>query len=275
MFKKSSLGRGLDALLAKPTESTQSLAVSLIVAAGYQPRQHFDAASLADLAASIQSKGILQPLLVRPVGNQYEIVAGERRWRAAQMVGLSEVPVIIRELADYEALEIAIIENLQRENLGPLEEAQAYRALENQQRSAEQIAEAVGKSVSAVKNTLRLLNLPAEVQQALNDNQITAGHARALLSLPEADRLWGLEQVLSRGLNVRQAEVLKREKAQLHSVETAKKEPYQHLELELTRFLGVKVRLQGKAERGRLELSYSSAEELQSLLDRLGYQDLG
>ncbi len=283
MSKKSSLGRGLDALLSRPsgaiavpltTSSPQSLKVDQIVQAAYQPRQIFAPEALAELAQSIRHKGVLQPLLVRPRGEHFEIVAGERRWRAAQLAGLSEVPVIIRDLADRDALEIAIVENLQREDLGPLEEARAYQTLTDQGHSQEEVAQAVGKGRSTVANALRLLSLPPAALSALERGDISAGHARAVLAMPEADRDWALEQILTRHLNVRGAEALKREDRQTAptTLKASAPRPWKQLELSLSRRTGTKVKIMGQ-DRGHLELSYGSREELGRLLELLGYSE--
>ncbi|GAA4006275.1 ParB/RepB/Spo0J family partition protein ParB [Deinococcus rubellus] len=280
MSKKSSLGRGLDALLSRPVSaaplSAQSLKIEQIVQAAYQPRQVFVPESLAELAQSIRDKGVLQPLLVRPRGEHFEIVAGERRWRAAQLAGLSEVPVIIRDLADREALEIAIVENLQREDLGPLEEARAYQTLLDQGHNQEGVAKAVGKGRSTVANALRLLSLPPEALAALENGEISAGHARAVLALPEVDRAWALSEIRTRHLNVRGAEALKREERRRGGesvpIKVNPPRPWRQVELALSRRTGTKVKITGD-DKGRLELSYSSREELDRILDVLGYTE--
>lgn len=280
MSKKSSLGRGLDALLSRPASaaplSAQSLKIEQIVQAAYQPRQVFVPESLAELAQSIRDKGVLQPLLVRPRGEHFEIVAGERRWRAAQLAGLSEVPVIIRDLADRDALEIAIVENLQREDLGPLEEARAYQTLLDQGHNQEGVAKAVGKGRSTVANALRLLSLPPEALAALENGEISAGHARAVLALPEMDRAWALSEILTRHLNVRGAEALKREErsraGESAPIKVNPPRPWRQVELALSRRTGTKVKITGD-DKGRLELSYSSREELDRILDVLGYTE--
>ncbi|MFB9991676.1 ParB/RepB/Spo0J family partition protein ParB [Deinococcus oregonensis] len=281
MSKKSSLGRGLDALLGKPQAEissltgVQTLRLDRIVQAAYQPRQVFAAEGLAELAQSIREKGVLQPLLVRPRGDAFEIVAGERRWRASQLAGLTELPVIIRDLADREALEIAIVENLQREDLGPLEEARAYQALLDHGLNQEGVAQAVGKGRSTVSNALRLLTLNDAALRALDSGEITASHARAILAQPAKDRDWALEQIVSRGLNVRDAEALKREtRAEKPAVHTpiAVNPPrtYRQLELDLSRRTGTRVRITGE-EKGRVELNYGSREELDRILGLLGF----
>ncbi|WP_291423641.1 ParB/RepB/Spo0J family partition protein ParB [Deinococcus sp.] len=276
MSKKSSLGRGLDALLSKKTEEgagtqVQTIRIDRITQAGYQPRQVFGPEALAELAQSIREKGVLQPLLVRPRGDGFEIVAGERRWRASQLAGLTELPVIVRDLGDREALEIAIIENLQREDLGPLEEAQAYQALMDHGLNQEGVARAVGKGRSTVTNALRLLSLPANILRALDSGEITAGHARAILTQPEKDRDWALEQITKGQLNVREAEALKRESRGAAPVKVNPPRTYRQLELDLSRRTGTKVRITGE-DKGRVELNYASREELDRLLQLLGYE---
>ncbi|AZI42883.1 ParB/RepB/Spo0J family partition protein [Deinococcus psychrotolerans] len=277
MPKKSSLGRGLDALLSRPANAlsaSQNLKIDQIVQAAYQPRQVFVPESLAELAQSIRDKGVLQPLLVRPRGEHFEIVAGERRWRAAQLAGLTEVPVMIRDLADRDALEIAIVENLQREDLGPLEEARAYQTLLDQGLNQEGVAKAVGKGRSTVANALRLLSLPPEALVALENGEISAGHARAVLAMPEADRLWALNEILSRHLNVRGAEALKREErgraGESRPIKVNPPRPWRQVELSLSRRTGTKVKITGD-DKGRLELNYGSRDELERLLELLGY----
>ncbi|GHF59189.1 ParB family chromosome partitioning protein [Deinococcus metalli] len=275
MSKKSSLGRGLDALLARPAaEATgpqvQTLKIDRIVQAAYQPRQVFESGALAELAQSIREKGVLQPLLVRPRGDAFEIVAGERRWRASQLAGLTELPVIIRDLADRDALEIAIVENLQREDLGPLEEARAYQALLDHGLNQEGVAQAVGKGRSTVANALRLLSLPAPALGALEAGEISAGHARAILAQPEGDRLWALEQIRARSLNVRESEGLKREARTPQPVKVNPPRAYRQVELDLSRRTGTRVKIIG-ADKGRVELNYASREELDRILELLGY----
>ena len=278
MSKKSSLGRGLDALMGKPAEAftsnliPQTLPLECLIPSPYQPRAHFEPGALADLASSIREKGVLQPLLVRKIGEKYEIVAGERRWRASSLAGLLEVPVVVRELSNTDALEIAIIENLQREDLGPVEEARAFARLLEQGRSQDEVAAAVGKGRSTIANALRLLALPMDALSALENGDITAGHARAILAQPEEDRLWALTQILNGGLNVRQAEGLSRERTFPTRVNASLERPFAPLELDLSRTLGTKVRIAGSDKKGKLELSYGSSEELQGLLDKLGYE---
>jgi len=248
----------------------QTVRVDRIVQAAYQPRQVFEPGALAELAQSIREKGVLQPLLVRPRGENFEIVAGERRWRASQLAGLSEVPALIRDLGDREALEIAIIENLQREDLGPLEEARAYQALLDQGLNQEGVAQAVGKGRSTVSNALRLLSLPETALRALEAGEISAGHARAVLAQPEGDRGWALDQIRSRRLSVREAEALRREARAQAPIAVNPPRAYRQVELDLSRRTGTKVRITGE-DRGRVELNYASREELDRILDLLGY----
>lgn len=282
--RKPSLGRGLDALLGRKEKGSagidkggrgvQLLPAARVTQAAYQPRQSFEPDALAELAQSIREKGILQPLLVRPRGDGFEIVAGERRWRAAQLAGVDELPVIIQDLSDREALEIAIIENLQREDLGPIEEARAYRALMEHGLNQEGIAQAVGKGRSTITNALRLLSLPEAALAALEAGEISAGHARAILSQPEEYRLWALEQIRRQGLNVRQAEALRRtppsETAATKAAPAAPR-PFKQIEVDLSRRTGTRVKITGE-DKGRIELSYGSREELERLLELLGYE---
>lgn len=267
--KRSGLGRGLDALLPRPESGIKQLPLGELSVSPFQPRKRISPETIAELAQSIAEKGILQPLVVRPVASGYEIVAGERRFRAAQQLGLATVPAVVRQLSDQETLEIAIIENLQREELTPLEEARAFKQLMAFGLSQEQVAKAVGKSRSAVANTLRLLNLPEPALAALEAGQITAGHARAILAQPASAQLWALEQILARGLTVRQAEQLRRPTPRAPAARS--RPQLEQLETELARQLGTKVRLTGE-EQGRLELYFYSREELSRLLELLGYR---
>ncbi|WP_038055025.1 ParB/RepB/Spo0J family partition protein [Thermus amyloliquefaciens] len=265
--KASGLGRGLEALLPKGTGGVVRLPLSAIRPNPHQPRRRFSQEGLEELAASIREKGLLQPLLVRPKGEGYELVAGERRLRAAELAGLREVPVVIRDLTDQEAMEVALVENLQREDLTPLEEARGYQALLDLGLTQEEVARRVGKARSTVANALRLLHLPEEVLQALEEGRISAGHARALLMLEPEDRLWGLREILDKGLSVRQAEALRE---RLVRGERKVQEP-SPLSLELSRHLGLPVRVVG-GRKGKVVIHYRSLEELEALLARLGYQ---
>ena len=265
--KARGLGRGLDALLPKVEQGAQRLDVAQLKPSSLQPRKTFDAAALAELSASIKEKGVLQPILVRPKGGYFEIVAGERRYQAARQAGLTVVPVQVRELSDQEALELAIIENLQRENLNPLEEAEAFRQLMEFGLNQEDVSQAVGKSRSTIANSLRLLSLPELARKALAEGHISAGHGRAILAMPEEDRDWAVARIVEKSLSVRQAEVLKR----LPPRRQSRQSVYAGLEEELTRFAGTKVSIKG-GKRGRLELHFHSEDELARLLEMLGYQ---
>lgn len=266
--KPRGLGRGLDSLLPKAERSPQTLPLSRLQPAAGQPRKAFDPAAIAELSASIAEKGVLQPLLVRPVGDQFEIVAGERRYRAAKEAGLSEVPVVVRELDDQAALEIAIVENLQREDLNPVEEAKAFQQLLDFGANQEEVGKAVGKSRSAIANSLRLLALPPQALSALESGKITAGHARAILAQAEVDREWALEAIIARQLTVREAEKLKRQPG--NRPRNVSDGRYRQLEDELARHAGTRVRISG-GKRGRIELHFHSEDELQRLLELLGY----
>jgi ParB family chromosome partitioning protein len=213
MSKAKGLGRGLDALLGAdeaPKDALATLAVGQIRPGRYQPRTRMDRAALAELSASIKSQGLMQPLLVRPVdGGRYELIAGERRWRAAQMAGLAEVPALVREVPDESALAMSLIENIQRENLNPMEEAAGLQRLIDEFRMThEQAADAVGRSRSATTNLLRLLKLPKPIQAMVMDGALEMGHARALLTLDAARQIEAANRIAARGLSVREAEAL-------------------------------------------------------------------
>jgi ParB family chromosome partitioning protein len=240
----------------------------------FQPRHHFGEEELEGLAQSIREKGIVQPLLVRPVGDalsgsgsDFELIAGERRWRAAQRVGLHEVPVMIRAFADSEALEIALVENLQREDLSPLEEAEAYsRLMREFDRSQASLAEAVGKSRSHVANTLRLLSLPPLVRRHLEEGALSAGHARALLGAPDPALL--APEIVRRGLNVRATEALVRRRAAQPRTPAPRRRDADAtaLETELGAALGLRVTLAAKRRGGSLTLHYTSLDQLDRIL---------
>jgi ParB family chromosome partitioning protein len=215
MDKRPALGKGLSALIPDvpdPRASPAEVDIDRLSPNAFQPRGHVDDERLDDLARSIKANGIIQPIVVRRVGDRFQIIAGERRWRAAQRVGLHEVPVVVRRLGDSDALEIALVENLQREDLSSLEEAEAYSRLTREfGRSQAGLAEAVGKSRSHVANTLRLLGLPAPVRKSLEEGALSAGHARALLGASDPAAL--AVEVMRRGLNVRATETLVRRRA--------------------------------------------------------------
>ncbi|WP_026195687.1 ParB/RepB/Spo0J family partition protein [Verrucomicrobium sp. 3C] len=285
------LGRGLDVLLARSSvvapesdrasgERIENLPVDRLVSSPYQPRKTFTEEALEELAGSIRERGILQPLIVRRAGEKYEIIAGERRWRAAMRAGLSEVPAIVRPASDQEMLELALVENLQRSDLPILEEARGYALLQERfSLTQEAIAQKVGKDRSTVANALRLLSLENEVQELLASGQLTGGHGKAILGLAvPADRLRAARQIVRQGLSVRQAEALvEKIRRERNNGELSRLSPrreaaaaWRDLERRLRERLGTRVRVRGKAERGRIEISYVSAEELDRLLRSLG-----
>lgn len=247
----------------------QQVPTAKVRASPVQPRKRFDEAAIAELTASVAERGVLQPILVRPVGDGYEVVAGERRLRAAKQAGLESVPAVVRDLSDQEALEIAIVENLQREDLNDVEQARAYKQLLDFGLNQERVAQAVGKSRSAVANTLRLLTLPDQALAALEDGVISAGHARSILAQPQEDRLWALEAIVDKGLSVRQAEQLRRPSPRAQAKPGG--ERYRGLEEDLSRHAGTRVRITGQ-DKGKIELHFHSQDELQRLLELLGYR---
>ena len=281
--KKRGLGRGLDALLGQPEEPAaadgmlETLAVSAIQPGKYQPRRHFDDAALDELAASIKTQGLLQPLVVRAVARgRYELIAGERRWRAAQRAGLTELPVLVREVPEQTVLALALIENIQREDLSPLEEAQALqRLIEEFGLTHQQTADAVGRSRAAVSNLLRLLELPAPVRALLDARKLEMGHARALATLPDKLAVRLAEQAAAEGWSVRDLEAAARaaqtpSAAPRPAVRKARDADLAALERELSERLATRVQLKtGRGGRGTLLLHYHSLDALDGLLARL------
>jgi ParB family chromosome partitioning protein len=280
--KRPALGRGLSALIppaavpvrqdatpARPSE----LDIDLLTPNPRQPRLYMDEARLEELAQSIRSHGVIQPILVRRVGDRTEIVAGERRWRAAQRAGLLKVPVVYRDVNDEHLLEVALIENIQREDLNPIEEAQAYRRLADEfQMSQEAIATAVGKDRATVANYMRLLKLAAEVRSDLSSGALSMGHARALISLAdEAAQRRVAREVVSRGLSVREAEALvRRESSPAIAPAPRKIDPNTRAAEERLRVaLGTRVRIVRKGQGGRLEVDFANEEELQRIYETL------
>lgn len=277
MVKFKGLGRGLDALLAGDDgmegETLQQLAVTALQPGKYQPRTHMDPKSLQQLADSIKAQGVMQPVLVRPIeGGNYEIIAGERRWRASQLAGLTEIPALIRDIPDEAALAMALIENIQRENLNPLEEALGIQRLVNEfQLTHQAAAEAVSRSRSAVTNLLRLLNLAPRVQEMMMQNLLDMGHARALLGLTQVKQIDAAHEIINKGLSVREAENLA--KRLLKPVEENKDKPDRdvlRLQEALAEKLGTRVTLSArKGGRGRLVIDYDNLEQLDSIIARL------
>lgn len=275
MVKLKGLGRGLDALLAGNEEaaardSQQTLRLDELQPGKYQPRTHMDQESLAELAESVRAQGIMQPILVRRVEQGYEIIAGERRWRAARIAGLSEVPVLVRDVPDEAALAMSLIENIQRENLNPLEEAVGIQRLVDEfGMTHEKAATAVGRSRSAVSNLLRLLNLAAPVQELLVRNRLEMGHARALLPLPGAAQIQAGQEISARQMSVREAEQLVK-RLLTPPVERENKavdRDARHLQENLAEKLGAKVTLKaGNKGRGKLIIDYENLEQLDSIV---------
>jgi ParB family chromosome partitioning protein len=280
-MKPKGLGRGLDALLGGSDEPARretlgTASIGDLQPGKYQPRTHMDPASLDDLAASIRAQGLMQPILVRPVaGNRYEIIAGERRWRAAKLAGLSEVPVVVRDVPDQAALAMALIENIQREDLNPLEEATGIQRLVEEFRlTHEQAAEAVGRSRAAVSNLLRLLRLPQAIQSYVSEGKLDMGHARALLAVEGHRQLELAQRVVDRGLSVRETEALVNET--LHPKLPAPRpklrtsRDIQRLEEELSERLGTAIEIRpGKKGSGKMVIGYMSLDHLDDLIAKL------
>ncbi len=283
MAKLKGLGRGLDALLSGSDETVggealHSIAIDRIVTGKYQPRTHMDEGSLAELASSIKAQGIMQPILVRPVdGGRFEIIAGERRWRAAQRAGLKEIPALVRKVPDQEALALALIENIQREDLNPLEEAQGIARLISEFRlTHDAAAAAVGRSRSAVSNLLRLTQLPKQVQGFLLAGKLDMGHARALLALSGAQQVAAASKVVAEQMTVRDTERLVRDMLapvarRKSRIATASRDvDLLRLEEELAETLGARVRIDAASKgAGRVVIAYSSLEQLDGILARL------
>jgi ParB family chromosome partitioning protein len=282
MIKMKGLGRGLDALLAgsdRPQGDEQrNLPVDRLKPGKYQPRTHMDQESLAELAASIKAQGIMQPILVRavdstPGAERYEIVAGERRWRAAQLAGLGEVPVLVRSIPDEQALAMALIENIQRENLNPLEEAQGLqRLIDEFGLTHQQAADAVGRSRPAASNLLRLLQLTASVQELLISGKLDMGHARALLPLPGHQQIAVAQRIVHKGLSVREAERLVQQI--INPPKPAAAQPVDRdlirLQEELSDSVGAAVAIRSnKKGAGKITIEFGDLEQLEGILGRL------
>lgn len=291
MAKKRGLGRGLDALLSSHQAARQAepatpeevaaregelreLPVEFIQRGKYQPRRDMNPEALEELANSIRAQGVMQPIVVRPLGpDRYEIVAGERRWRAAQLAGLAAVPVLVRELTDMQVLEIGVIENVQRADLSPIEEATAYKQLMDRfGRTQDSVAEAVGKSRSHVANTLRLLALPEGVRTHLLEGRLSAGHARAIATAPNAEAL--AEEIIARGLSVREAEALGRTApGRTPRAAKARRRPKDvdtlALENDLADVLGLEVSIDDAGGSGAITIRYETLEQLDDVCRRL------
>lgn len=284
-MKKGGLGKGLDAIFAENDTEDRNSAVAIrlneIEPNRAQPRKEFNDKALAELADSIAQHGILQPLLVRPIpGGGYQIVAGERRWRAARMAGITEVPAVIRDLSDAEMMELALIENLQREDLTPLEEARGYKALIDEYGlTQDEIAKTVGKSRPAITNALRILHLPQEALDLLGEGKITAGHARALLMFPDEESMVEAAKLAAaHGLSVRELERLAKKAAeQKDSPQQEKKKPriqfFDEVELAMCEHLGRKVHVNGNQTKGVLQIEFYGEEDLNNLIHSLQFRE--
>lgn len=278
---KKGLGKGLRALIPDETnvmkEQVTEISIDLIQPNPYQPRRQFDEDRLEELVESIRQHGVLQPLVVRPLEGGYQLIVGERRWRAARRAGLSMVPVVIRDVDEIEMMELALIENLQREDLTPIEEAQAFHRLINEfGLTQEELAEVVGRSRSGIANTLRLLNLPEDVQDNVSRGTLSMGHARALLALNNPEQqIEAAELVVKRGLSVRQTEELvrrlvAREKSAAQEVAAMALDPIlQDIEDRLRRTLGTRVRISPGEKRGKIVIDYYSKDDLERILSIL------
>ena len=278
---RSKLGRGLDSLFDESTplpqeegDSVTSIKITLIDPNKSQPRRSFDKEKLAALAQSVKEHGVIQPIVLTKNGDRYKIVAGERRWRAAKKAGLKEIPAVIREYTEQEIAQIALIENLQRENLNPIEEALGYQTLINKyDMTQEAVSNTLGKSRSAIANSIRLLSLDESIQSRLISGDISSGHARALLSIDDPEiRSAVLLSITEKGLNVRQTEALAKQiskgrpkKPKPVSEET--KAALESVENSLATYLGTKVRLIHSPKRGKIEIEYYGNEDLERILD--------
>src|SRR3972149_11866838 len=273
------LGKGLLALISEKNENNRAkeeyvayIKTELIRDNSQQPRTNYDDTKLNDLKASIKEKGVLQPILVRKKDNGFEVIAGERRLRAARALNMNEIPVIVREATDQEALVIALVENIQREELNPIEEAEAYkRLIEEFLYTQETVAQSVGKNRSTVSNLLRLLKLPKDIQKNIYNGNISVGHARALLSLEslsEQSRI--VELILKKGLSVREVEKLVKQETKLNNVQEKKEKTKANdivfLEEELQRMLGTKVRIDAQKKRGKIVIEYYSLDDLERIM---------
>lgn len=280
--RRRALGRGLGSLLPTPTDAqldARLVPVDEIQPNRYQPRTDMDEAALADLAESIRTHGVLEPIIVRPVEDGYELVVGERRWRAAQQAGLSEIPSVVRHMTDQEAAVVALVENLQREDLNPIEEAQAFRRLLELNLTQEEVAAQVGRSRPAVANSLRLLTLPADVQSLIARGELSVGHAKVLLGVVNpVHRQAVLRQVLEKGLTVRQAEELVRGLTVGRSGGDRHRRPvpkrssdmdpvWVDFEERLAEALGTKVRVQPQGRGGRIVIEFYGHEDIDRLLE--------
>ena len=275
---KKGLGKGLEALIPtvdKSNDNIRDINISEIQANRHQPRRKFDDEQISELAASITEHGVLQPIILRSIPKGYEIVAGERRWRAAVKAGLRNIPAVVKELTDAEVMAIALIENLQREDLNSIEEATAYRRLMNEfGLTQEDLSKKLGKSRSLIANTVRLLNLDKEIQNLITDDKITAGHARALLAIEDTDERMKLAGAISEGnISVRQAEELVKKRSEKKDQKGKRRREINPVLADITeklqRSLGTRVKIKGNERRGKIEIEFYSGDELERILEVL------
>ena len=282
MTKRPALGKGLGALIPdiekEDRKNFLSCGIEEITPSRYQPRRGFDERRLSELADSIREKGIIEPLIVRKRETGYELIVGERRWRAAQRAGLKEVPVIVRDVTTAEAMELALIENLQREDLNSIEEAEAYkRLMEEFHYTQEELARRIGKDRTTVANAVRLLKLPEEVKDSLADESISSGHARAFLTLDTAEeQRTACREVIKKGLSVRETErlvkrlSLQESKGEMDVKLAREEDPHLgYLEETLKKFLGTQVRIPRKERKGKIEIEFYSEEDLERIIERI------
>ena len=280
--KRVALGKGLGALLPEFGQAESKAifycGIEEIIPNRSQPRKHFDESRLQELAQSVKEKGILEPLIVRRVDQGYELVVGERRWRAAQKAGLKEVPVLVKELEELDVLEISLIENLQREDLNPIEEAEAFKRLtEEFQIGQGELSTRIGKDRSTIANAIRLLKLPVEIKNQLLQNRIAAGHARAILSLESKEKQKQLcDLIIKKGLSVREAEATAKrwsERSQRAVIPAKKGSELESqmgsLQDSLRRYLGTKVHITQDGKRGKIEIEYYSPEDLERIIEAI------
>jgi len=273
--KDRGLGKGLEALLStNEPDSIQvmEMEIAKVIPQGNQPRKIFAEETLQELASSIKEHGVLQPVLVRPVGKYYEIVAGERRWRAAAMAGLATIPVLVKEMEDIEAAEISLVENLQREDLSAVEEARAYKSLiEQYNYTQEQVSARVGKSRAYVANTIRLLNLSPEIIQMIDQKQISPGHARALLAIRSGrEQIAAANEIIKGGLSVRQVEQKAKSKKEGKVARNAKSPDLLDLEERLQKYFGTRTEINRQRKGGKIEIVYYNEEDLDRILEIIG-----
>ena len=286
--KKRGLGKGLSALISdkaavdnflneeKLSEKIEIIDINLIIPRQNQPRKYFDDEALKELAASINVHGVIQPIIVRKLDNKYEIVAGERRWRASKLLDLKEIPAVIRSIDEQNAAKISLIENVQRENLNPIEEATAYKKImQDYELKQDELGEAVGKSRTYISNSIRLLNLDKKVVDYLYEGKLTAGHGKVLLGLDKDKQLEAAQRIINLGLNVRDTEAeVKKEKSKVNKGKIKRKnnkvDSYlKDLEENLMRSLGTKVNLLVGKKKGTIEIEYYGEEDLERLIDLL------